>query len=1255
VPRAARRRRRAVLQLILCLGTGPLLSFGELVRPFEPLGPCSRRTGLVISEIMYHPATRADGKVLEFVELFNSRIFSEDLSGCRLAGDIAFTFPEGTILKAGAFLVVAKAPADVASVCGLSGVLGPYKHRLPHGAGRIRLRNEQDSVLLEVNYESGAPWPGAAAGAGHSLVMARPSYGEDDPRAWEASDRVGGSPGRAKNWQPDPLRQVVVNEYLLQAKPPFFDFIELYNASPRAVDLAGASLGDRPNRLQFRIPAGTVLGPRGFVVLSAARLGFSLQPQGAIYIVNSDGTRVVEALRLRGQAPNASRGRHPDGAPFWSELAAPTPGALNAGPLRHEMVINEIMCHPISGANDDQYIELYNRGAKAVDLGGWQLSGAIHFTFPPGAAAPPGGYTVVARNLTNLLAACPQLTRANTFGNCEGPLKHSGRIALERPMAALPTNRPDPNAARESWLLVNEVNYRSGSRRAHWSDGGGASLELADPEADNRFAAAWADSDETSRATNWTTIEHTGVLEFGNPNYPANAVQILMLGEGECLVDNVEVLFGGRNLLANGNFESGAAGWLFEGNHERTTLETSGGWQSAHSLHVRASGPGDTYANRLRAPLTQSLPSGATATLRAKVRWLRGHPEILLRLRGNWLEATGPLLLPRCVGTPGARNSRFVARAGPLIADVLHRPVLPVAQQSVVISARVQHPPGSGPVVLNWRVDPSTEFASVVMKDDGSDGDELAGDGVFSATIPGQSAGSVVAFYVEATDDAAPPARARFPEDAPGRECLVRFGETQLPGGLGTYRVWLTRATFNRWSTRNKASHEPLDCTFVSDPERVIYNVGARFSGSPYKAFGLDTPTGNMCDYHFRFPADDKLLGAAVARVSFPGNVDGRNLGLDHTAQIETTSFWIARQLGLPYQELRHVNLFLHGARRGAVVLDMQEPNHDLVKELFPEDNKGEFFKLSPWYEADTAGVDDAARSAIYTPMAKLPSADGAKCLARYRWSFQRRGFGGSANDYTNWFRLVDALNSPAAGYTEAVEALVDAPQWMRVFAYEHLVNNWESFGYMRAVNMFPYKGERGPWRLIPTDVDISFYGHYPTMDLFYTADPALARMNSHPPFRRAYWQALHEAANGPLLPMRVGPLVDARYAALRANGIAVAPPESIKSFIAGERNYVLGQLRQVAASFAIDRPAFSTNGPVASLSGTAPLEVARLTVNGTSRPVTWRTATAWTLSVPLSPGTNALTIAGWDQRGRPCPGASSRVTIVRLGDGAGL
>lgn len=46
-----------------------------------------------------------------------------------------------------------------------------------------------------MNYDSGHPWQPAADGAGHSLVLARPSYGMDDPHAWDISFNLDGTPG----------------------------------------------------------------------------------------------------------------------------------------------------------------------------------------------------------------------------------------------------------------------------------------------------------------------------------------------------------------------------------------------------------------------------------------------------------------------------------------------------------------------------------------------------------------------------------------------------------------------------------------------------------------------------------------------------------------------------------------------------------------------------------------------------------------------------------------------------------------------------------------------------------------------------------------------------------------------------------------------------------------------------------------------------------------------------------------------------
>ena len=70
-------------------------SLAQSSLPVEPLAQCSRLTSLVISEIMYHPAKRGDGRELEFIELFNSGATPEDISGYRLSGDVAYTFLPG--------------------------------------------------------------------------------------------------------------------------------------------------------------------------------------------------------------------------------------------------------------------------------------------------------------------------------------------------------------------------------------------------------------------------------------------------------------------------------------------------------------------------------------------------------------------------------------------------------------------------------------------------------------------------------------------------------------------------------------------------------------------------------------------------------------------------------------------------------------------------------------------------------------------------------------------------------------------------------------------------------------------------------------------------------------------------------------------------------------------------------------------------------------------------------------------------------
>jgi hypothetical protein len=616
--------------------TNPTL--GALTFTSEPPGPSSRRTPLAITEIMYHPAERADGRSGEFVELFNSNPFPEELGGFRLSGDIDFEFPPGTVLKGGAYLVIARNLADFQAIYGVTNALGPYANNLPNTAGTVRLRNEVGAVLLEVEYDSKAPWPAAADGAGHSLVLARPSWGEGQVKAWAQSDLVGGSPGGADPVRFEPQRNVVINEFLAHTDPPDVDFIELYNHSAQPADLSGCWLSDDPATNKFRIPEGTTIGATGFVFFTEATLGFSLSSMGeTIYLLNSNRTRVLDAVRFEGQENGVATGRFPDGAPAFSRLASPTPGAPNAALRADAIVINEIMYDPISGREEDEWLELFNRGAGPVGLAGWRFTDGIDFTFAPDAVIPAGGYLVVAKSVTNLLAKYPLLTAANCVGNFDGTLRNSGeRIALAMPDSNLTTNNGGGVQTNVLYIVMDEVTYGAGGRWGPWSAGGGSSLELIDPRADNRLAPNWADSDETSKAP-WTTVSAAGTLD--NSSYTNwNSLQIILQDAGECLVDDVSVsIAGSANLVTNPGFESGLGDWFAQGNQSYSLANT--GFNSSASMRLRSVGRGDTGANRIRTTLSATYSNNVTGTLSARVRWQRGWPEILLRLRGNHLEA----------------------------------------------------------------------------------------------------------------------------------------------------------------------------------------------------------------------------------------------------------------------------------------------------------------------------------------------------------------------------------------------------------------------------------------------------------------------------------------------------------------------------------------------------------------------------------------------------------------------------------------
>jgi len=1189
---------------------------------------------------MYKPADRTDGRNLEFVELYNSNPWPEDIGRYRIEGQVQYAFPTGTKIPAQGYIIVAAVPADVQAVHGLGGVFGPYTNTLKT-SGELRLHDEQNSVLLRFAYDDSGPWPMGADGSGHSIVLARASYGEANPRAWQRSFRAEGSPGSAEATNPSPLRNVVLNEVLAHTDLPQVDGLELYNHGNSAANLGGCTLSDHPANNKFVIPAGTIIPARGFLSFTERQLGFALNAAGEmIYFKDAGGTNIVDALKFGPQENGISLGRYPNGAD-WYRLAATSFGASNSPPLVSSVGFNEIMYHPISGNDDDQFIELFNQGTNTVDLAGWKLGGGVSFTFSPGQELAPGGYLVVARNAARLIANYPELHSGNTVGNFNGRLSGSGeRITLSQPDLLIDGQAPGQATTNHIDIVVDDVTYGTGGRWGRWSDGGGSSLELIDARADKRLASSWADSDETMKAP-WTSIQTTARPESG----AGGSIQIGLLDPGECLFDNVEVLANiGGNVAANSGFENGMSSLSFVGSHSRSILATNAGFPDGGvALHVRTGdglmvGPNSVQMNLNNGTFSPQQ----NTTIRFKARWLRGCPEAIVRFTGCQLEATGRLTIPSNLGTPGSPNSQLRTNAGPAIYNVRHDPAVPVAFQSVVVSARVSDPDGLNSLTLAYRVDPAISESNVVMNDSGWNGDKVAGDGVFSGTIPGRSAGAI-AFVLHGADTAG--ATSRFPElvadNAPVRECVIFYGEPDPTNGFGTYHLWLTQTNVTRWVRLPVMSNEDIDGTIVYN-NRIIYNMGGRYSGSPWHQ-SYSSPAGfNACHYVWSMPKDDLLLGAtSFNKIHWPGNdIQQDNItsnNNDATLQREQAAYYLMRRLGLPWSYRRFVAVYVNGTRRGKLMEDALRPTGGLVKDQYLPDHTGvQLIKLQRWYAGQTTSLISEARMSRYT----FP--DGSYRVARYRPNWSIKETQTSLSDYTNVFRLIEAAGAyNDLNYEAILENVVDVENWMRMLAANNTVGNWDAFGAGSGQNVDAWVSAESKWTLSTIDLSICLDNSLAYGGLFQTSETPWSRMLGTPKYLRMYLRALKELAHGPMNPAEIQPILDAKHSAFLAAGIAAGSPSSTKSSIANRRSNILMLLTPFdPLTFQVSGTRFIAANDAVVIQGTAPLELESVRINGVDYKPRWTSTTNWSLALPAPAGTNAWSIEARDRAGNAMAGA---------------
>lgn len=489
---------------------------------------CPAHAVVTITEIMYHP--QLAGNSLEYLELHNETPDPIDITGYYFSAGIRFTFTERTFLAPGAYLVVCANETLVQATYGIDNVVGNWdpSTALDNAGEMIELSNPAGVVEARVVYNDRGKWPAGADGTGHSLELEYVYSQMDDPDSWALSSTIGGSPGKPNDTTTGTL-SVVINEGFLLG-PAGENWVELYNTGGTEVNLGGLHLTTtREDLLQTTIPPNTLLSPRSWKVFRESALGLDLTPSSKgktfLALTNQEGNRVLDAhiFKPRPELLDASEARVPDGAAQFSSAADPTPEAANQVTVLRDIVINEILYHPLSEDPAGEFIELYNRGTKPVDLTGWRLSKGVRFDMPDGTTLRPGAFLVVARNPEDL---------REVYG-----LREDQIVGPESPVAfGILSDRGERVTLEDDrGNIADTVRYSDGGEWPRWADGGGSSMELIDAFQENSVGQAWDSSDDSAKAP-VRRYSYRGTRSSGEGEF-----HLVLGGSGITVVDDLRM------------------------------------------------------------------------------------------------------------------------------------------------------------------------------------------------------------------------------------------------------------------------------------------------------------------------------------------------------------------------------------------------------------------------------------------------------------------------------------------------------------------------------------------------------------------------------------------------------------------------------------------------------------------------------------------------------------------------------------------
>lgn len=597
--------------------------------------------------------------------------------------------------------------------------------------------------------------------------------------------------------------------------------------------------------------------------------------------------------------------------------------ALSVVAVAPAIVINEIHYDPADNLRSE-FVELHNPTGTAVDVGGWRLAGGVAFTFPAGTMIPVGGYLVVAQDTAVFQSRFGFLPLGPFAGKLSGEaddveLRDAHGAAVDEVSYKAEFPWPiDTSGNGPSMELIHPSldNNLGSSWRASQPPGGQTErtlLPAGDPGWRYRPGASEASDPvnvwrSSSFIEDGTWMPHATPVGYGTVNGLTLALPLItgMQNNYTCIfLRNRFVIAPGempQSLRLHYTVDDGMVVWI---NGFAVTRKNMNNDENAANAEADASGAEGTYYDEVfEMPVSFLVEGMNTVAVQVFNRPISnsdlGFEMEIVRL------ASAPMIGQP---TPGARNSVFSPAAPPNIRQVRHSPEQPRFTDPTVVTAKISDPQGVGSVDLRYQIvapgnfiparfprtvpqilaDPEGErpanpsfenpanWTTLSMRDDGTGGDVLAADGVFTATIPAQPHRTLVRYRLVVVDLPGTSVRVPYADDPSlnfayfvynGVPDYVATSASVHPEGAG--HVWpkelLTSVPVYHWLIRNQ---DMLTLQAYNGSEQFTNNGTAAELGAR-RAF----------DWEGAFVYDGKVYDHARARLrggnSRYGDFDGR-------------------------------------------------------------------------------------------------------------------------------------------------------------------------------------------------------------------------------------------------------------------------------------------------------------------------------------------------------------------------------------------